>query len=254
MLLLAAAAGVRAGARPLLDAARKDDARRGAEAHRRAARMCARRPPTAPRRCTGPRINGELELVKRLLKARRGCQRRATTTVARRCRKPPIRGDAAMLTRAAQGRRGRRIRQRRRRDRADDRGAHRQGRRGQGAASRPAPTSMRASHWRGQTALMWAAAQRQPEMVRLLLQSGADAERASRHCATGRARPRPSRGRSGVRRARFTALQLAAREGCADCARELVKGGANINLAESRRHHRAAVWRCSTRASIPRRC
>ena len=46
----------------------------------------------------------------------------------------------------------------RRRNRADDRRAHRQRRRRQGAASRTAPPWTRSESWRGQTALMWAAA------------------------------------------------------------------------------------------------
>jgi uncharacterized protein len=84
--------------------------------------------------------------------------------------------------------------------------------------------------WRGQTALMWAASQRQPEMTRLLLESGANpnAVSALRNWArTTTAEPRPQWRPPGA----FTALQLAAREGCADCARELVKAGANINAA-----------------------
>jgi ankyrin repeat protein len=82
--------------------------------------------------------------------------------------------------------------------------------------------------WRGQTALMWAASQRQPEMTRLLLQAGANpnAVSALRNWArTTTAEPRPQWRPPGA----FTALHLAAREGCADCARELVNGGANIN-------------------------
>jgi ankyrin repeat protein len=84
--------------------------------------------------------------------------------------------------------------------------------------------------WRGQTALMWASSQRQPEMVRLLLQSGADpnAVSALRNWArTTTAEPRPQWRPPGA----FTALQLAAREGCAECARELAKGGAKLDTA-----------------------
>jgi uncharacterized protein len=84
--------------------------------------------------------------------------------------------------------------------------------------------------WRGQTALMWAASQSQPQMVRLLLQSGADPNGASapRNWArTTTAEPRPQWRPPGV----FTALQLAAREGCAGCARELAKGGAKLDTA-----------------------
>jgi len=82
--------------------------------------------------------------------------------------------------------------------------------------------------WRGQTALMWAASQSNPGMVRLLLQSGANPNVLSslRNWArTTTAEPRPQWRPPGA----FTALQLAAREGCADCARELVKGGAQLD-------------------------
>jgi ankyrin repeat protein len=85
--------------------------------------------------------------------------------------------------------------------------------------------------WRGQTALMWAAAQSQPAMVRLLIKSGAqvDARATVRHWARRvTAEPRPQNRPLGG----FTALLLAAREGCADCARELVAGGADINLTD----------------------
>jgi uncharacterized protein len=85
--------------------------------------------------------------------------------------------------------------------------------------------------WRGQTALMWAAAQGQPEMVRLLIKAGAHVDARSEVVEWARrvtAEPRPQNRPLGG----FTALLLAAREGCADCARELVKGGADINLAD----------------------
>jgi ankyrin repeat protein len=83
--------------------------------------------------------------------------------------------------------------------------------------------------WRGQTALMWAAAQRNPEMVRLLLKSGAKPDTVSKIREWERkvtAEPRPQNRPPGG----FTALLLAAREGCAPCAAELVKGRADVNL------------------------
>jgi uncharacterized protein len=86
-------------------------------------------------------------------------------------------------------------------------------------------------HWRGQTALMWAAAQSQPEMVKFLIKAGArvDARSTVRDWARRvTAEPRPQNRPLGG----FTALLLAAREGCADCARELVKGGADVNLPD----------------------
>jgi uncharacterized protein len=87
--------------------------------------------------------------------------------------------------------------------------------------------------WREQTALMWAAAQRQPEMVRLLIEHGADPDARSavndwqRQVSAERRRMyRPFGG--------LTALIYAAREGCVECARALVEGGANPDLTDPR--------------------
>jgi len=82
-----------------------------------------------------------------------------------------------------------------------------------------------------QTALMWAAAQSQPLMIRLLAGRGADVN------ARGIVRqwerkvitePRPK----DMNKGGFTPLLYAAREGCVECARELVKAGADKNLAD----------------------
>ena len=85
--------------------------------------------------------------------------------------------------------------------------------------------------WRGQTALMWAAAQGQPEMVRLLLKHHAEVDTRSSIRQWERkvtAEPRPQNRPNGG----LTALLLAAREGCADCARALVEAGADKNLSD----------------------
>lgn len=85
--------------------------------------------------------------------------------------------------------------------------------------------------WGGQSALMWAAAQGHPEMIRLLIDAGADvnargAIREWQRRITSEPRPK------GMNRGGFTPLLYTAREGCIACARELLKGGADIDLAD----------------------
>jgi ankyrin repeat protein len=88
--------------------------------------------------------------------------------------------------------------------------------------------------WGRQSALMWAAAQGQPEMIKLLVASGADVD------ARGAVRnwerkvikePRPKDMNQGG----FTPLLYAAREGCIECAKELVAGGAALDLPDPHR-------------------
>jgi ankyrin repeat protein len=88
--------------------------------------------------------------------------------------------------------------------------------------------------WGQQSALMWAAAQKQPAMIKLLIARGADVD------ARGAVRnwerkvikePRPKDMNQGG----FTPLLYAAREGCIECARELAAGGADLDLADPHR-------------------
>ncbi|MDR2215453.1 MAG: ankyrin repeat domain-containing protein, partial [Nevskiaceae bacterium] len=85
--------------------------------------------------------------------------------------------------------------------------------------------------WRQQTPLMWAVAEAQPAMVKLLLDQGADVDVRSRVnewerqvTAEPRMQVRPSGG--------FTALLYAARRGCAECASLLLGKGADVNLSD----------------------
>jgi uncharacterized protein len=86
-------------------------------------------------------------------------------------------------------------------------------------------------NWDGQTALMWAAAQNQPQMIRLLLDHGAKADlratpRDWQRRVTAEGRPKD------LEHGGFTALLYAAREGCVQCARELVHSRADLNLGD----------------------
>src|SRR6185312_10305729 len=82
-----------------------------------------------------------------------------------------------------------------------------------------------------QTALMWAAAESQAEMVKLLVSKGADVD------ARGIVRnwerkvitePRPK----DLNQGGFTPMIYAAREGCTECAKYLVAGGADLNIQD----------------------
>ena len=84
---------------------------------------------------------------------------------------------------------------------------------------------------KGQTALMWATAQSQPAMVKTLLEHGADVDARSTVHQWERyvtAEPRMKNMPSGG----FTPLLYAARQGCLECARLLVRAGAKVDLED----------------------
>jgi ankyrin repeat protein len=88
--------------------------------------------------------------------------------------------------------------------------------------------------WGGQSAIMWAAAQSQAEMVRFLAANGADVD--ARGVIRQWARkvikePRPK----DMEKGGFTPLLYAAREGCIACARALIEAGADPDLADPER-------------------
>ena len=88
--------------------------------------------------------------------------------------------------------------------------------------------------WGGQSALMWAAARSQADMVKFLASSGADlnargiVRQWERKVIT---EPRPK----DMNKGGFTPLLYAAREGCVECARHLIAAGADPDLEDPER-------------------
>lgn len=85
--------------------------------------------------------------------------------------------------------------------------------------------------WRGQTALMWAAAQGHPAMMRLLIDSGADVHATSAFQKWERQNTREPREKwlpQGV----LTPLFFATRHGCLECARILIDAGAHLTFVD----------------------
>jgi len=90
-------------------------------------------------------------------------------------------------------------------------------------------------NWRGQTPLMWAAAQGHAAMVRVLVEAGADVNTRSTVVTWERQRTAEPRDK-WLPPGGFTALLLAARAGCVDCVNVLTKAGSNINEIDPENH------------------
>jgi ankyrin repeat protein len=88
--------------------------------------------------------------------------------------------------------------------------------------------------WRGQTALMWAAAQGQTAMVKELAASGADVNARSKanNWDRGTTAEGTGLGAKYLPVGGLTALLFAARQGHVDCARALVEAGADKDLQD----------------------
>jgi ankyrin repeat protein len=86
--------------------------------------------------------------------------------------------------------------------------------------------------WKGQTALMWAAAENRAEVVKALIDSGANVNARSTEWPEEKKRPSNGNIVSTRPRGGLTALLFAAREGASASLQVLVKAGADFNLTE----------------------
>jgi ankyrin repeat protein len=85
--------------------------------------------------------------------------------------------------------------------------------------------------WGGQSAIMWAASQSQPDMIRLLASRGADVNAIGKVNQWERkvlGEPRPK----DMNKGGFTPLIYAAREGCIECAKNLIAAKADPDLQD----------------------
>ena len=86
--------------------------------------------------------------------------------------------------------------------------------------------------WRGQTPLMWAAANGHPETMRMLIEAGADVNARSALQNWERQRTAEPRDK-WLPPGGLTPMLFAAREGCVDCVKVLVAAKADINIVDA---------------------
>jgi ankyrin repeat protein len=89
--------------------------------------------------------------------------------------------------------------------------------------------------WRGQTPLMWAAAEGHPDTMQALIDAGADVDARSTIIKWERQRTDEPRDK-WLPPGGWTPLLLAARESCVACVDVLAKAGADLNIVDPERH------------------
>src|SRR5687768_5279778 len=90
-------------------------------------------------------------------------------------------------------------------------------------------------NWRGQTPLMWAAAERHPETMQVLIKAGADVNARSTIIEWERQRTDEPRDK-WLPPGGLTPLLLAARDNCVACVDVLAAAGADLNIVDPEQH------------------